>query len=84
MAATYASDALQAYLFECDEDRLFAVSLDPAGSNIPRKYCPQGWSCITEFPIGVHEPMPISIDPETVLQGVRSVGYYVWRQGIKN
>jgi hypothetical protein len=77
------SDALRAYLFECDEDGLFAISLDPHGSNIPQRYCPQGWSLREEFALGVHEPMPIAIDPERVIQSIRSLGYYVWRQGAK-
>ena len=71
MATTYAaSDALDAYLFECDDDALYAVSLDPLGANIPRRSCLQGWRRIAEFALGVHEPMPVAIDPETVLQGI--------------
>jgi hypothetical protein len=85
MATTYAaSDALDAYLFECDDDALYAVSLDPLGANIPRRSCLQGWRRIAEFALGVHEPMSVAIDPETVLQGVRSVGYYIWREGRKH
>jgi hypothetical protein len=34
---------VQAYFFECDDDRLFAVSIDPHGGNIPRNACPEGW-----------------------------------------
>ncbi len=82
---TYApSDALQAYLSECDDDALFTVSLDPLGSNIPHRSCPQGWSYKAEFALGVHEPMPIAIAPDRVLQGLRSVGYYIWREGTKH
>ena len=85
MATTYApSDALHAYLFECDDDALFAVSLDPLGSNIPRRSCLQGWRYRTEFALGMHEPMPIAIAPEPVLHGLRSVGYYIWREGTKH
>ena len=84
MAATYAPpEALDAYLFECDDDALFAVSLDPLGSNIPQRSCPQGWRRIAEFALGVHESMPVAIAPERILQGVRSVGYYIWREGRK-
>ena len=84
MAAAYAPpDALDAYLFECDEDALFAVSLDRLGANIPQRSCPQGWHRISEFALSVHDPMPVAIDPERVLQGVRAVGYYIWREGKK-
>ena len=30
------------------------------------------------------EPMPIAIAPGIVLNGIRSVGYYVWREGRKH
>jgi hypothetical protein len=83
MAATYAPDALDAFLFECGDDALFAVSLDPLGSNIPQRYCPQGWRLISEFALGIHEPIPVAIPPERILQGLRSVGYYIWREGKK-
>jgi hypothetical protein len=36
------TDTVQAYLFECDDDRLFAVSIDPHGRNIPRNACSEG------------------------------------------
>jgi hypothetical protein len=84
MAATYAPpDALDAYLFECDDDALFAISLDPFGLNIPQRSCPQGWRRIAEFVLAVHQPMPVAIAPERILQGLRSVGYYIWREGKK-
>jgi hypothetical protein len=84
MATAYASsDALRAYLFECGDDALFAVTLDPTGSNIPQKTCPQGWRRIAEFALGVHEPIPVAIAPERILQAIRSIGYYIWREGKK-
>jgi hypothetical protein len=57
------TDILQAYLFECDDDGLFAVSLDPLGRNIPRNACLEGWRCKTGFLLGVHLPVPAAIDP---------------------
>ena len=56
MATSYSSqDALHAYLFECGDDALFAVSLDPRGSNIPTHYCREGWTLREEFALGVDE-----------------------------
>jgi hypothetical protein len=84
MAIDYArSDSVTAYLFECGHDDLFAVSLDPAGSNLPQRTCPQRWRRIGEFVLGVHEPSPVAINPERILQAVRSIGYYIWREGKK-
>lgn len=75
------ADALKAYLFQCDDSGLYAVSLDPTGRNIPRGSCPQGWRLKTEFLLGVRQPVPASIPPEPILRGVRNVGYYVWGEG---
>jgi hypothetical protein len=74
-------DSVTAYLFECGDDALFAVSVDPAGSNLPQKTCPQGWRRIAEFALRVHETPPVAIDPERILRAVRSIGYYIWREG---
>jgi hypothetical protein len=76
-----ATDAREAYLFQCGEDGLFAVSLDPLGRNIPRGPCAEGWHMRTAFVLGVHEPVPASIAPEPILRGIRAVGYYIWREG---
>jgi len=75
------TDALPAYLFQCGDTGLFAVSLDPAGGNIPRGACTEGWRMRTAFLLGVREPVPASIPPEPVLRGVRALGYYIWREG---
>ena len=84
MAIDFArSDSVTAYLFECGDDALFAVTLDPAGSNIPQRTCPQGWRRIAAFALGVHEPIPVAIAPERILQAIRSIGYYIWREGKK-
>lgn len=68
MASTYTvSESLHAYLFECEGDAgLFAVSLEPLGSNIPLTPCFGGWHMREEFELGVHEAMPVAIDPEPV------------------
>ena len=46
------SDAQTAYLFQCGDEELFAVSADKAGTNIPRSSCTQGWLLRQEFQLG--------------------------------
>lgn len=75
-------DSDTAYLFECDsEERLFAISTDSGGANLPSRTCPAGWRFKMAFQLGMREAMPLAMDPEPVLRGLRSVGYYVWREG---
>jgi len=76
------TDSVQAYLFECDDEKLYAVSIDPHGRNIPRSACPEGWRLKTGFVLGVHEPVPAEIDTNAVLRGIRNAGYYIWREGV--
>jgi hypothetical protein len=79
---TYAdADAVSAYLFQCDDNSLYAISLDATGRNIPRDACGEGWRFRVAFALGVHEAIPASIPPEPVLRGIRAVGYYIWREG---
>ena len=83
--ASYASaETLQAYLFQCDENGLYAVSLERSGGNLPRSICSDGWELRRAFALSVNEPVPASIDPEPILQGIRAKGYYVWREGISH
>jgi hypothetical protein len=74
-------DSRPAYLFQCGDTDLFAVSLDETGANIPTDNCWEGWHLRSEFPLGVHEAVPVPIDPEPILRGIRAHGYYVWREG---
>ena len=74
-------DTTTAYLFQCGESHLFAVSHDPTGANIPRAQCAQGWLVRDKFRLGVREPMPVSIEPEPVIRGIAADGYYIWRRG---
>ena len=73
------ADARPAHLFQSGD--LYAVSLDPTGSNIPTKGCYEPWQHVTEFELGVHEAVPAAMNPEPILRGIRAFGYYVWRDG---
>jgi len=48
-------DARPAHLFRCGD--LFAVSLDPTGSNIPLNGCYEQWEHVSEFELGVRESL---------------------------
>ena len=74
-------DAETAYLFQCGDEELFAVSSDKAGKNIPRTSCTQGWQLREEFSLGAEEPVPAAIGSKSILRGVISKGYYIWRAG---
>jgi hypothetical protein len=74
-------DATEAHLFECGCEQLFAISHDRSGKNLPPNTCPEGWQFKLSFALGVREAMPVAIAPEPVLRGLRSVGYYIWREG---
>jgi hypothetical protein len=74
-------DGGQAYFFQCDDNGLFAISRDRSGRNLPPGPCAEGWQFLMEFALGIHEPVPVPIDPEPVMRGLRNVGYYVWRDG---
>jgi len=63
-------DATTAFLFQCGKSDLFAVSRDRTGANIPRVECPDGWLLRTAFKLGIHEPVPVAIEPEPILRGV--------------
>jgi hypothetical protein len=77
--ADYHTDARTAYLFQCGHSDTFAISVDHTGANLPIESCAQGWRLQREFPLGVHEPVPLPIDPEPVLRGIRAHGYFLWR-----
>ena len=74
-------DASTAYLFQCGESDLYAVSHDRTGANIPRTQCGEGWLLRDTFRLGVREPVPISIEPEPILRGIAADGYFIWRGG---
>jgi hypothetical protein len=74
-------DAQTAYLFQCGDEELFAVSPDKAGTNIPRSCCTQGWVLQREFRLGTEDPVPAAIGAEPILRGVFDKGFYIWRAG---
>ena len=75
-------DAQTAYLFQCGDEELFAVSPDRAGTNIPRSSCTQGWLLRQEFQLGRQDPVPTAISPEPVLRSITDKGHYIWRAGL--
>jgi hypothetical protein len=75
------TEAVEAYLFQCDDSGLYAVSLDASGRNLPRNACAEGWCFRAAFALGVRDAVPASIPPEPILRGIRDLGYYIWREG---
>jgi hypothetical protein len=73
-------DEHTAYLFQCGDEGLFAVSPDKAGTNIPRSSCTQGWLLRQEFQLGARNPVPTEISPQPVLRSITDKGYYIWRE----
>ena len=74
-------DATTAYLFQCGESELFAVSRDQTGVNIPKNECAEGWQLREMFRLGVRESVPAPIQPEPILRGVAANGCFIWRRG---
>lgn len=70
-----------AYLFQCGDEELFAVTPDANGGNIPRSSCTQGWQLREAFQLGATELVPTAISPQPVLRGITEKGYYIWRAG---
>ena len=68
-------DARVAFLFESADSKQQAVSLLPDGRDLPTEIT---WKRRAEFALGVHEAMPVPIDPEPVMRGIEADGYFVW------
>jgi hypothetical protein len=73
------SETRTAYLFHCRGDDLFAVSHDITGANLPRTTCTGGWLLHQKFELGVDAKVPAPIMPESIIRGIHSAGYYIWR-----
>jgi hypothetical protein len=84
MPTTDILEAPRAYLFQCKNDSgLFAVSLERNADNIPFGTAWYGgWRLRSEFALDVDGRAPTEMDPKPILRGVRSVGYYIWRNGL--
>jgi len=70
-------EAVQAYLFQFEDSDQFAVSLDRTGLNLPTRDGSR-WRLRKEFLLGVQDPMPVPMNPEPVLRGIRVRGYFTW------
>jgi hypothetical protein len=68
-----------AYLFQCQGEDLYAVSRDKAGANIPTTSCTQGWLLRQEFQLDAQDPVPVSIEPDTIIRAINANGCYIWR-----
>ena len=68
-------DAQRAFLFHCagDED-LHAISLDPSARNIKTRQCLTGWVAEGEIILGVHEVLPLALNPEPVRTSTSPTG----------
>jgi hypothetical protein len=64
-------DARPAFLFQCGESNLWAITLDATGALLPKDACEAEWVLRKTFPLGVHEPVPAPIDPRTDDKGDR-------------
>jgi hypothetical protein len=72
-----------AYLFQCRNDTaLFAVSLHEEAGNIPQStewY--GGWRLRSAFQLDADKPIFADLATRRIVNGVRSVGYHIWRDG---
>lgn len=66
----------RAYLFACGD--LAAVSLEEDGANLPMK---RQWTFLRPFTLGVRDVGPWGKNPEPIIRGLLSDGFYVWREG---
>ena len=74
-------DAQTAYLFQCGDEELFAISPDKIGKNIPRTSCTQGWLLRERFALGTQVPALNLIGTKPILRSIIDKGYYIWRAG---
>ena len=82
MSTSSYADTLEAHLFRCEGNGLYAVTLGRDGANLPRNPCAEGWRFERSFPLGVQEPVPAPISPEPILRGLRGCGCFVWAEGL--
>lgn len=58
---------------------LEAIALDAKGERLPPPPAGSAWQLVGEFTLGVWHAAPPGLIPESVIVGIRSNGYYVWR-----
>lgn len=73
------SDVRTAYVFQCGNEDLFAVSHDKTGGAVPRSSCTSGWLLRQEFQLGTQDPLAAPVEPEPIIRGITAKGYYIWR-----
>ncbi len=66
----------KAFLFRNAEELLYAITREKKGANLP--LLRGEWRFEREVALGVQEPLAAGIDPEPVLRGMRSEGYFIW------
>lgn len=72
-------EARPAFLFQCGEKHLFAVTRDATGGILPSDPGLPGWVLRGRFLLGPSEPPPFPVEPVQILRGIHSRGYYIWR-----
>jgi len=73
------TDVQTAYLFQCGNEDLFAVSYDKTGGSIPRSSCACGWLLRQDFQLGMQNLLAAPVEPEPIIRGITAMGYYIWR-----
>jgi hypothetical protein len=41
--------------------------------------CTGGWLLHQKFELGIDAKVPVPIMPESIIRGIHSTGYYIWR-----
>lgn len=67
-----------AFMFEADNRA--AVTLDSSGQNLPASDGEQ-WHLVRSFTLGVRDAGIAGINPEPLIRGIYSRGYYLWHKG---
>lgn len=68
-----------AYLFV--SGAFAAVTLDPTAANLPHQAGEEPWRLEHSFTLGIRDVGPLDINPEPLVLGVKTDGYYMWRPG---